>query len=605
MKGHKKTAAILLAAIMILAPTLIMAQVSNVAPVQKPTGEPLDIEVWTNKEEGGSFGQGENLVIYFRANRDCYVTVYDLDTKGDINLLYPYDYRDNNYIEGGVVYTIPDYYDDFVLRVNGPPGLEFVQAIASDRDFPVPDWSYNFRDPEGWRDIDNERDALAYLEFINSKYFQATRPYPDLDLDYAYFEVRKNWKYSWDSYYYDDYSYYDDDVNIYHYYHPYYYRPVYYDPYWDPWDWCGTMYIGWPYGGAIWINGIFYGYAPLFIPRVSIGWCNVRIYYNGRDYYHDRVRIRRGLSHELYHEGGYKWKTSGKAGYKDNTLAKKYYPKEKSISYRSAAKYTFGGKSGKTYKTDSRTTYNKGKGSAYKPSTGVTKTRDSYGTKSRTTVGKDKSRGYSKTGTTTGKTKTSTGKPTYTKEGTTSGKSKTSGSPGSKTGSKSGTYDKGTKTKSSSGSSGSKSDKTRKSHSPSARFEQKGERTAYGSSDNAGSTGSSRSYGKSGNRSSGNSGSPGYKSSGTSRSKSGSSTYGRGSSSSRKSSGTYSRGTRSSGSKSSGTYSRGTRSSGSKSSGSYRGSSGSSRSSGKSSGSRSSGSSKSSGGSRGSSKSRK
>lgn len=598
MKGYKKIAAILLAAIMILAPTLIMAQ--NVTAQQRPNGDPLDIEVWTNKEEGGSFGQGENLVIYFRANRDCYVTIYDLDTKGDINLLYPYDYRDDNFVQGGVVYTIPDYYDDFVLRVNGPPGLEFVQAIASDRDFPVPDWSYNFRDPDGWREIRDERTALAYLEFINDKYFQADHCYFDCDLNYTYFEVRKNWQYSWDSYYYDDYSYYND-VNVYHYYHPYYYRPALYDPFWDPWDWCGTMYVGYPVGGAIYINGIFYGYAPLFIPRVSIGWCDVRIHYHDRDYYHDRIKIRRGLSHELYHEGGYKWKTNRKADYNDNVMAQKYYPKEKSISYRSSAKYTLGGRSGNVYKSDSKVTKgDRGTGTVYKPDGRTTKTRESVGTKTRESIGtktrpntavtKDRSGSYSKTGKTTkerSKTTTSKGQ-TYTKEGTSNKGSKNSGS----TGSKSGTYDKGTKSKSGSGSSGTKSTKTRKSATPSARFEKKGERTAYGSTDNSSRSGSSRSYGNSSSGSSGNSGSPGYKSSGTSRSKSGSSsTYGRGSSStSKRSSGTYSKGSSS-------------RSSGSKSSGSYKGSS-SSRSSGKSSGSRS-GSSKSSGGSRSTSKSRK
>ncbi|MBD3219577.1 MAG: DUF4384 domain-containing protein, partial [candidate division Zixibacteria bacterium] len=563
-------------------------------PGQRQGREPLDIEVWTNKEEGGSFGQGENLVIYFRTNRDAFVTIYDLDTKGNINLLYPYDYRDENFVEGGVVYTIPDYYDDYVLRVNGPPGLEFVQAIASDRDFMIPDWSYNFRDPEGWREIDSDREALAYLEYINHKYFPVENCVMTCDIDYSFFEVRKNWQYSWDSYYYDDYSYYDDDVHVVHHYHPYYYRPVYYDPWWDPWDWCGTMYVGYPHGGAIWINGVFYGYAPLFIPRLSIGWWDVRVVYGGSVYYHDKVKIRRGLSHELYQAGGskYKWRTSTRASAKYNTTAQKYYPKTKSLSYKSSAKYTAGGKTGKTsytkgsssgkYNRDGKATYKSGSSKQSKGS------RQSYGkTSYKGTSTKSGTKGGSKYGKSyKGSSKSTQDKSGYKKSPASSGKTKSSkGTSGSKTG----TYNKGSKSSKSGG--GSKTDKNRKSYEPSARFQKKGERTSYGTSDYGGRSKSGSSYGKSSKGYSGSSKSGGSYKRGTS-SRSGSS-YGR-SSSNR--SGKSSSGYKSSGSssKSKGSTYRGSsssRSSGSKSSGSYKGSSGSSSKSSGSTRSKSSGSS--------------
>jgi hypothetical protein len=540
MKRYKTLLAMVLATILMIAPTA-WGQVN-----QSPSGnlngnEPLDIEVWTNKEEGASFGQGENLVIYFRANYDCYVTIYDLDTKGNINLLYPFSPEDDNDIEGGMVYTIPDYYDDYVLRVNGDPGLEFIQAVASIRYFDVPNWMNNFRDAEGWRNIDRESEALSYLEFINYKYFPVENCRGRCDIDYTYFEVRKDWKYSWDSYYYDDYD--DYDVHVVHHYHPYYYRPVYYDPWWDPWDWYGVMYIDYPFGGAIWIDGIFYGYAPLFIPRVYIGWHNVRILYGGNIYYHDRVKIRRGIRHDFYDgNGGPKWKTTRRGLKTDDQIVKKYYPKEKSISYKSVAKYSAGGKAGNTKVYKSGTAYDKYKTGYTKD--GVTPTYKGTSTKDKSAGLKSKTDYKSGTKTKTKGTKSTISTGQKSKSGDTKSKSSTgqkskSGDTKSKSSTKvkdKGSSDKSTKSKS---SGAAKSKETKSSKSPSARYEKKSGSTYATDGRSAGSgysgTSSKRSsaYGSSkassSSKSSGSSksgSSYGSKSSGSSSSKSSGSSSG-------------------------------------------------------------------------------
>ncbi len=566
---------------MVLATILMIAPTSWGQVNQSPSGnlngnEPLDIEVWTNKEEGASFGQGENLVIYFRANYDCYVTIYDLDTKGNINLLYPFSPEDDNYIEGGMVYTIPDYYDDYVLRVNGDPGLEFIQAVASIRFFDVPNWMDNFRDPEGWRDIDRESEALSYLEFINHKYFPIENCNGRCDIDYTYFEVRKDWKYSWDSYYYDDYD--DYDVHVIHHYHPYYYRPVYYDPWWDPWDWYGVMYIDYPFGGAIWIDGIFYGYAPLFIPRVYIGWHNVRILDGGHVYYQDRVKIRRGIRHDFYDgNGGPKWKTTRRGLKSDDQIVNKYYPKEKSISYKSVAKYSAGGREGNTKVYKSGTAYDKYNTSYTKDGVtptykGTTKSDKSAGLKSKTST-----KGGTSTKTKGTKSTISTGQKSKSDDtkskGTTKVKEKDSS-------------DKNTKSKS---SGTTKSKETKSSKSPSARYEKKSGST-YVTDRKSNSSGYSGTGSKKSAAYGGLKAKSGIKSSGSSKSGSGYSSKSSGSSKS--GSGYSSKSSGSSSSKSSGS------SKGSVSKGSSSKSSGSSKSS-----SKSSGGSKSSAGS--SSKSRK
>ena len=63
----------------------------------------LDIEVWIDKGEGATYYPGEEIYVYFRASRDCYVVIYNLDTRGYVNILYPYDYSNDPWVEGGRV----------------------------------------------------------------------------------------------------------------------------------------------------------------------------------------------------------------------------------------------------------------------------------------------------------------------------------------------------------------------------------------------------------------------------------------------------------------------------------------------------------------------
>lgn len=527
MKRTVLTLTIAISLIALLTPLVQGQQYHDPPQEEKMQGDPLDIEVWTNKEEGATYGQGENLVIYFRANRDCWVTIYDLDTHGNLNILFPFDTDDEHYVEANVVYTIPDYYDDYVLRVNGPPGMEYLQAVASLNYFDVPDWEYNFRDEKLYDDLDSDAKSLRYLENINNKYFPVAYCYGRCDQDYTFFEVRQDWEYSWDSYYNDDYNYYDNDrVEIHHYYHPYYYRPIYYDPWWDPWDWYGCIYVDYPFGGEVWINGIFYGYAPLFIPRVSIGWCDVRVWYDGRDYYHDRVKIRRGLDHQLYSQGGYKWKTVDRENKTHTTVTNKYYPKERSISYKSHAEYTLGGKSGNTKVTKTKTTSFSGK-SDYKGTSSKSydkiREKTSYmGSKYQTKDGKTSAASKGSTYDKSGKSTAGSGKTSKsaTQSKTTYDKGKTSSGSSSK--SKSSTNDKSKSSNSKSNSSDSKSKSSYKSGSKSGSTKSSGSSKSQSSSSYQSGKSSSRSSSSTSSRSYGGSSKSSSKSSSNSGSRSGS-----------------------------------------------------------------------------------
>jgi hypothetical protein len=162
--------------------------------------------------------------------------------------------------------------------VEGPPGTEYIQAVASLDPFDVPQWPSRFLEYDDYYPLQADREPAEFLDYVNHRYFPLDDCYKRCATDYASFEVRREWSYEWDDYY--------DVHNVYHHY------------YYDPWDWCGSIYIGYPFGASIWIDGIFYGYAPCFVPRIVVGWHHMRIWYNDYDWYYGRLNIDAGHRHE-------------------------------------------------------------------------------------------------------------------------------------------------------------------------------------------------------------------------------------------------------------------------------------------------------------------
>jgi hypothetical protein len=218
----------------------------------------LDVEIWTDDDE---YYQAENISISFRASDNCYVAIYNIDTRGNVNLIYPVAYGDDGWIQGGRIYTIPENRDDYELTVHGPAGVEYLHIIASRRPFPVPDW------------------------FNGSGIVCSYDPYDFVDyLDVNYFGCENNCAQAFDLT-----SFVVNEWN------DYYFRPVYnyhhvYNDYWD-WWYYGSVYIDYPFGACIYIDGIYWGIAPLFIPRVYYGWHYITVYDRGGYCWEDRIHV--------------------------------------------------------------------------------------------------------------------------------------------------------------------------------------------------------------------------------------------------------------------------------------------------------------------------
>lgn len=224
----------------------------------------LDVEIWTDDDE---YYQGDNIYISFQADQDCYVAIYNIDTHGRVNLLYPADQYDEAWIEGGAVYRIPDRYDDYDLTVQGPEGVEYLQIVASRKPFVIPDWYES-------SDLILDDDPFDFMDFINATYFLS-----DHNIKRA-FDVTSFRVMEWHRHYFRP-------VHVYHHY-----------DYYSHWDWglYGAMYIDYPFGATIYIDGAYWGIAPLFIPRIYYGWHYITVYDRYGYCWEDRISVVRRKS---------------------------------------------------------------------------------------------------------------------------------------------------------------------------------------------------------------------------------------------------------------------------------------------------------------------
>jgi len=215
-----------------------------------------DIEVWTNKGYDATYYYGEDVAVYFRVEQDCYVVVYDIDPSGWVTILFPSNYYNSSYVTGDRVYRIPDYYSDYTLEVSSRSGTEHIFAVASYDYFESPDFmmyaGYDYGESEYYVDDYFVKDMWGDLDgfvksvnrrIVNGPYSAAyTRFY--VDSDYRHHRYYRYWDY--------------DPYNV------------------------GSVWIGSNYPGAeIWIDGVYFGIAPVLVPWIYYGHHWLWAYYGG------------------------------------------------------------------------------------------------------------------------------------------------------------------------------------------------------------------------------------------------------------------------------------------------------------------------------------
>ena len=109
----------------------------------KPPKSTFKTELWTAREIREIKGVrdikiipkkyriGDKIVVYFRSDKDCYLTLFNIGTSGELTVLFPNYLFQNNFTRADRIYAIPGDEYPFEYELSGPPGVEKIKAIAT------------------------------------------------------------------------------------------------------------------------------------------------------------------------------------------------------------------------------------------------------------------------------------------------------------------------------------------------------------------------------------------------------------------------------------------------------------------------------------------
>lgn len=101
------------------------------APVATSNGR---VMVGTDKSD---YKVGDKLKINFSVTEPMYVRMVVINSKGDIDTLFPNAYQSDNFCKPGVKYSIPSARSEFTLDIGGPVGTDKIRAVASNKPIPA------------------------------------------------------------------------------------------------------------------------------------------------------------------------------------------------------------------------------------------------------------------------------------------------------------------------------------------------------------------------------------------------------------------------------------------------------------------------------------
>jgi len=178
---------------------------------------PADIRVWLADEyadgydhyqagyqEYDVYASVDDVVLYVRASRSCFATVYVVDTEGFIHVIHPLSPQDEQFLRGGRVYAFHMADADF-RRYGFDRGVAYVYAVSSPVPFRFASYGWGvFGDNYGYR-IQGDP-YLAAHEFYGTL-LPAACNVNRIGISYARFYVREYARYprylcvGWHDYY--------------------------------------------------------------------------------------------------------------------------------------------------------------------------------------------------------------------------------------------------------------------------------------------------------------------------------------------------------------------------------------------------------------------
>src|SRR5919108_986775 len=100
--------------------------------IRYPTYYRPRIEVWTNRGEGAVYTRGERVRLFFKLDRDAFVTIFRVDTDGRVRVLFPREPWEDNFARGDREFEVDGralHGDAFMI--DDYPGVGYLFAVAS------------------------------------------------------------------------------------------------------------------------------------------------------------------------------------------------------------------------------------------------------------------------------------------------------------------------------------------------------------------------------------------------------------------------------------------------------------------------------------------
>lgn len=161
------TALLGLASVALASPAKITAQSIIVNPVETK----LNVDVWVNKDASGRqnpvYAKGENISVGVKTNQDAYVYLFNVNANGEIDLFFPNNYEESNFVKAGVTRVFPGDGQKYKFTVGGPNGQDKLLALASSKQLTLDDIA-SFAGQEGFAQVkvkgqDNLAKALSII----------------------------------------------------------------------------------------------------------------------------------------------------------------------------------------------------------------------------------------------------------------------------------------------------------------------------------------------------------------------------------------------------------------------------------------------------------
>lgn len=100
----------------------------------------FSVKLWTDRT---NYRLKDEIYFYFRAQKDCYLNLVDINSNGEFSLLFPNRFHPDNFVKGGVTYRIPDKNYGFAFEAEPPTGTDRIYAFAGTRPLGVFDEDFS------------------------------------------------------------------------------------------------------------------------------------------------------------------------------------------------------------------------------------------------------------------------------------------------------------------------------------------------------------------------------------------------------------------------------------------------------------------------------